>query len=66
MDAFREDLMLRLALELAASHGTFFAAALLAEMGVPFQTALEALTSHSRRLTLFRAIRSLGKSDLRL
>jgi hypothetical protein len=45
MDAFQEELMLRLARELAVSHGTFFAAALLADMGVPFQTSLEALTS---------------------
>jgi hypothetical protein len=51
MDAFQEELMLRLARELAVSHGTFFAAALLADMGVPFQTSLEALTSHSPRLT---------------
>lgn len=54
MDTIREELMLRLARELAASHGTFFAAALLADMGVPFHTSLEALTSHfHHRLTHF-------------
>lgn len=53
MDAFQEELMLRLAQELAVSHGTFFAAALLADMGVPFQTSLEALTAHSHWRTFF-------------
>lgn len=43
MDAFMEELMLRLARELASSHGTFFAAALLADMGVPLTLALTAL-----------------------
>lgn len=52
MDAFQEDLMLRLARELAVSHGTFFAAALLADIGVPFQTSLKALTAHSYGRTL--------------
>lgn len=45
MDAFREELMLRLARELATSHGTLFAAALLADMGVPLQLALATLAS---------------------
>lgn len=48
MDAFREELMLRLARELAASHGTLFAAALLADMGVPLPLALAALACRSR------------------
>lgn len=48
MDAFREELMLRLARELAASHGTLFAAALLADMGVPLPLALAALGCRPR------------------
>ena len=43
MDASLEERMLRLAQELAISHGTFFAAALLADMNVPLRTALVAL-----------------------
>lgn len=43
MDASLEERMLRLAQELAISHGTFFAAALLADVGVPFPVALVAL-----------------------
>lgn len=43
MDAFREKQMFRLARELAASHGTFYAAALLADMGVSLPLALAAL-----------------------
>jgi hypothetical protein len=43
MDAFFKKQMLTLASELATSHGTFFAAALLAEVGVPLQLALTTL-----------------------
>lgn len=44
MDASLEERMLRLAQELAISHGTFFAAALLAEMNVPLPLALASLS----------------------
>lgn len=44
MDAFREEQMLRLARALANSHGTFFAAALLADMNVPLPLALASLS----------------------
>jgi len=37
--------MLLLAQELAESHGTFFAAAMLADLGVPITAAIRALTS---------------------
>lgn len=47
MDVFRIELMLGLARELAASHGTFFAAALLADMGVPLPLALATLRHSS-------------------
>lgn len=43
MDASLEERMLRLAQELAISHGTFFAAALLADMDVPLSLALTVL-----------------------
>ena len=49
MDSFREELMLRLALELAASHGTMFAAALLADMDIPIHAALETLAYQTVR-----------------
>lgn len=48
MDAFREQQMLILARELAASHGTFFAAVLLADMGVSLPLALKVLALRPR------------------
>ena len=51
MDAFLENKMLILARELAYSHGTFFAAALLAEMGVSLPQALTALARRGARTT---------------
>ena len=44
MDASLDERMLRLAQELAISHGTFFAAALLADMNVPMPLALASLS----------------------
>lgn len=41
----QEELLVLTAKELAASHGVFFAAALLADFGVPLKTALIELTS---------------------
>lgn len=55
MYSFRVELMLRLARELATSHGTFFAAALLADMGVPLSLALAALACQPRATRLMRA-----------
>lgn len=72
MDAFREEMMLRLARDLAISHGTFFAAALLAGMGVPLPKALEALTgqilplkAERRKVGLLDAKTSSGKPKVR-
>lgn len=47
MDArqIRDELLVLTAKELAASHGVFFAAALLADFGVPLKTALVALSA---------------------
>jgi hypothetical protein len=42
---YRDEMMLALARELVGTHGVFFAAALLAEYGVPLHLALWALTS---------------------
>ncbi|MBA5608504.1 hypothetical protein H3H36_24460 [Duganella sp. FT3S] len=41
----RDELLVLTAKELAASHGVFFSAALLADFGVPLKTALVALTA---------------------
>ena len=41
----RDELLVLTAQKLSASHGVFFAAALLADFGVPLKTALVALTT---------------------
>ncbi|MBA5605194.1 hypothetical protein H3H36_07455 [Duganella sp. FT3S] len=41
----RDELLVLTAQKLSASHGVFFAAALLADFGVPLNTALVALTA---------------------
>lgn len=64
MDAYGEKNLLMLARELASSHGTFFAAALLADMGVPLRVALATLASRNPgSLTKFhsRRPRSIGR-----
>jgi len=64
MDASLEERMLRLAQELAISHGTFFAAALLADIDVPLLKTLEALIyTQSSRKTCVRVLRSSGDSE---
>ena len=65
MNSFRGEMMLRLARELAISHGTFFAAALLADMGIPLSIALEALTCQFSHKTRVRVVRDSGNCDLR-
>lgn len=51
MDAsnYRTELLLIAAERLAESHGVFFAAALLADFGVPLGTALRALSTPAER-----------------
>lgn len=54
MDSFREMILLRLARQLAVSHGTFYAAALLADMGISLPLALAALASRDSELNWTR------------
>lgn len=50
----RNELFLSAAVELAMSHGVFFAAALLRDVGVPLEAALSALTR-------MRTVEQLGR-----
>lgn len=49
---YQQRLLLRAAASLVASHGVYFAAAMLADLGVPIEDALDKLVYQRRPISL--------------